>query len=149
MARRIEIINSSRGRVPQKVLRKLDSWLRRRLSIRKSVVCVFVGLAEGRRLNLQFRGRAYATDVLSFAPVEDASLGELVFCYDVIRKQAVDHQLSFRDELAYMYIHGVLHLLGHDHEKSSSAAKKMFALQDDLFDRWLIFLASKADTFYK
>ncbi len=133
----IEIINSSRGRVPQKILRELDLWLRRRLSLKKSVVCVFVGLAQGRRLNLEFRGRKYATDVLSFAPVEDGSLGELVFCYDVIRKQAVEHQLSFRDELAYMYIHGVLHLLGHDHEKSSSAAKKMFALQDDLFERWL------------
>lgn len=141
---RIEILNSSTGKVPRKFLQELDLWLRRELNrraaydeLKKNLIVMFVGRTQGCRLNLEFRGRNYATDVLSFAPSEDANFGELVFCYDVIKMQALEHELSFRDELAYMYIHGVLHLLGFEHEKSQVQAKKMFRLQDELFEKWL------------
>jgi rRNA maturation RNase YbeY len=144
----LEIINSCRQPIPRKFLLEFDKWLRPRLSaqlssqklkhlVKKKVVVVFVSRSEGRKLNLKFRERNYATDVLSFAPIEDSDLGELVFCYDVIKKQANEHRLSLREEIAYMYIHGLLHLLGFDHEKSKAGARKMFAHQDQLFEKFL------------
>jgi probable rRNA maturation factor len=95
---------------------------------------VFVDPPQMKRLNRQFRQHDYATDVLSFAPSEDHFLGELVICPQVVRRQSQEHQLSFRDELGYLVIHGILHLLGYDHERNAREAKKMFALQDRLFE---------------
>jgi probable rRNA maturation factor len=60
---------------------------------------------------------------------------------DVIAVQAREHGLLVREELGYMIIHGFLHLLGYDHEKSPGAAEKMFNIQDQLFEK---LLASRA-----
>lgn len=98
------------------------------------LTCVFVGASEIRRLNREFRHKDKPTDVLSFAPTEAGSLGELVFCLEVIERQAREHGLSSRDELTYMLIHGILHLLGYEHEKSDKAARLMYRLQDRIFE---------------
>lgn len=98
---------------------------------------VFIDSANMRKLNREFRKRDYATDVLSFESHERQSLGELAICPQVLKKQAKEHGLSFKEELGYMLIHGVLHLLGYDHEKSPKEAKVMFTLQDAIFDRLL------------
>ena len=79
------------------------------------------------------RGKAYATDVLSFAPAEPESLGELVICPEVVYEQSQRTGLSRREELAFMVLHGVLHLLGYDHETSKRDEAKMFALQEKIF----------------
>jgi probable rRNA maturation factor len=97
------------------------------------LVIVFVDPTEMRTLNKQYRGKDYPTDVLSFESGEDGVLGELVVCPQVLRQQALDTGLTYREELGYMIIHGALHLLGYDHETSASDAKKMFALQDQIF----------------
>jgi probable rRNA maturation factor len=103
----------------------------------KELVIVFVNSKEQRRLNKSFRGKDYATDVLSFDPMEPGALGELVICPEVIARQAKEHGLLVREELGYMVLHGFLHLLGFDHEKGEREAKRMFTLQDDLFERML------------
>ncbi|MEE6250558.1 MAG: rRNA maturation RNase YbeY [Bdellovibrionota bacterium] len=100
----------------------------------EELVAVFVDEEKIRELNLNFRSKDKATDVLSFAPVEESSLGELVFCIEVIRENAKEHKLSFEQELAYMYLHGVLHLLGFEHETNEEDAKEMFDLQDSIFE---------------
>ncbi|MBX9767717.1 MAG: rRNA maturation RNase YbeY [Bdellovibrionales bacterium] len=105
---------------------------------------VFVSAPEMKRLNRQFRGKNYATDVLSFTAIEPGVLGELVLCTSVLRRQALDHGLSFREELGYMVLHGLLHLLGYDHEQSEREAKKMFGLQDQVFEHLLKKKTSKA-----
>jgi len=101
---------------------------------------VFVSSKEMQLLNKTFRGKNRPTDVLSFAPIESGSIGELVFSLPVLKKQAVEHGLSLKLELGYMVLHGVLHLLGLDHERSVSEAKRMFRIQDKVFDavgsRW-------------
>lgn len=97
---------------------------------------IFVNSSEMKKLNKQYRGKGYATDVLSFAPSEPGSLGELVFCVEVLKRQALEHKLSYRDELTYMLIHGLLHLLGYDHEKSKAQARLMFEIQDNLFEKF-------------
>ncbi len=97
---------------------------------------VFLDSQSAKKINYEFRKKNYATDVLSFSPIEPGSLGELVMCPDVLKKQAREHGLSFRQELTYMLLHGILHLLGYDHEKSAAEAKKMFQIQDRLFEKY-------------
>lgn len=99
---------------------------------RKELVVVFVSLAEMKRLNHQYRGKAYATDVLSFESADPDCVGELVLCLSVLRAQSKRTGLSERGELGYMIVHGVLHLLGFDHETKKDEIQ-MFALQDGLY----------------
>lgn len=116
---------------------KLTVKARRKLSKAQNLTVVFVGLAEGRKLNRVYRGRDYATDVLSFAPVDFDSLGELVFCVPVLQNKAREHHLTTRQELYYLLIHGILHLLDYDHEKNDKAAQAMYRLQDRIFEKVL------------
>jgi probable rRNA maturation factor len=102
-------------------------------TIPESLVIVFVESGEMRRLNKTFRSKDYATDVLSFDATDPESLGELVLCPEVIQRQAKEHELSDFAEYAYMVLHGILHLLGYDHEKDDKAAREMYRLQDKIF----------------
>jgi probable rRNA maturation factor len=87
-----------------------------------------VGAAEGRELNRRYRGRDYATNVLSFPAdlppgVDLALLGDLVICAPVVASEAADQGKPLRDHYAHLIIHGVLHLLGYDHETAAGAAR--------------------------
>jgi probable rRNA maturation factor len=88
-----------------------------------------VGQAPMIRLNSKYRGKRAPTDVLSFvAPkpfLKQGVLGELVICLPVMKKQARQQGHSAEDELKILLIHGLLHLLGFDHEKGSAQARKM------------------------
>lgn len=99
----------------------------------KELTIVFMDPKPARQMNKQFRSRDYATDVLSFEALIPESLGELVLCPQVLQKQAQEHGLSYREELGYMLLHGVLHLLGYDHETGREDAEEMFAVQDAVF----------------
>jgi len=92
---------------------------------------------EIRRLNRDFRGLDSATDVLSF-PVHDEfikvqgmPLGDIAICMDVARRQADEYGHSLERELAFLVAHGMLHLLGFDHETPEDEAK-MLAAQDEI-----------------
>ncbi len=100
----------------------------------KELILVFLDTRDAKKLNSQFRGKDYATDVLSFDPIDPQSLGELVICPQVLKKQAKEHELSYNLELGYMVLHGVLHLLGFEHEDNEEDAAVMFKLQDEIFD---------------
>lgn len=79
-----------------------------------------VGAREGRALNLRYRDKDYATNVLSF-PVElppgiaAPLIGDLVICAPVVAREAREQGKPARDHYAHLCIHGVLHLLGYDH----------------------------------
>ncbi len=97
----------------------------------------FVDLDEGRALNLQYRGRDYATNVLSFPselPVGMPKnfkldwLGDLIVCAPVIAREAIEQYKALRDHHAHMCVHGVLHLLGLDHLQAAQA-KHMESLE--------------------
>ncbi len=98
---------------------------------------VFLETVAAKKINFEFRQKNYATDVLSFESMMADSLGELVLCPAVLKKQAQEHGLTYRNELGYMVLHGVLHLLGYDHETNERDAKEMFELQDRLFEKLL------------
>lgn len=87
-----------------------------------------VGAAEGRRLNLRWRGKDKTTNVLSFpsgslpGEWEDAEpLGDIVICAPVIRREAGQQFKAPAAHWAHMVIHGTLHLLGYDHEVARDA----------------------------
>ena len=79
-------------------------------------------------LNKEYRSKNQVTNVLSFSsdiPLEigETILGDVVICVDVVREEAVLASKSFSDHLSHMAIHGILHLLGYDHDDLPSANK--------------------------
>jgi probable rRNA maturation factor len=131
----INLINQSEVRMPRQWMEKVFLFLEKELKLKADLTVVFLDPKPAQELNWTYRKKKYPTDVLSFESGNSEELGELILCPQVLQRQAKEHELSFNAELAYMLIHGVLHLLGHDHEKSKREATKMFRIQDQLFDR--------------
>jgi len=100
-----------------------------------SMTFAFVEASEMKALNKKFRGKNKVTDILSFDGFEDGDLGDLVLCGAIVDSQSKAHQLTVRQELGYLAIHGLLHLLGYDHESGGPEADTMFALQDKVFEK--------------
>ena len=99
------------------------------------LVLVFTDAPSIQNLNATYRKKDAVTDVLSFESEDPECLGELVLCASRIAEQAIEHGLSYEQELGYMILHGVLHLLGYDHENDEAEAAEMLNLQDEVFDR--------------
>ena len=74
-----------------------------------------------RTLNVSFRGKDTATNVLSFPAWRNEYLGDVAIAYGVTAKEAVAQKKSFADHATHLAVHGVLHLLGYDHETARSA----------------------------
>ena len=86
----------------------------------------FVGAAEGRRLNRDFRGRDYPTNVLTFvysAARGRALEGDIVLCAPVIAREARVHGVALHARYAHLTVHGALHLQGYDHARGRDAAR--------------------------
>jgi probable rRNA maturation factor len=131
-------LRNEAGRKGVPVLRTFERWLAAIPDLQErrgwsELNILIVGRAAGRRYNRQFRGRDYATNVLSFpyepAPGEHSGLlGDLVICAPVVAREAREQGKDARDHYAHMTIHGVLHLLGYDHEETREA-ERMEALE--------------------
>lgn len=100
----------------------------------KELGLVFLGENDAKKLNWNYRCKDYPTDILSFDSEDPTTLGELVLCPQVIIRQAKDHGISQEEEFGYTILHGVLHLLGYDHEKSKENEALMMGLQDEVFE---------------
>ena len=101
-----------------------------------SISVSFVGKAEIKQLNKQFRGVDTVTDVLSFplfesgqipapdelAEDEELALGDVVICEEVCEAQAKEYGHSIEREILYLFTHSVFHLLGYDHETEEDKA---------------------------
>jgi probable rRNA maturation factor len=83
---------------------------------RGSLTVALVPDGQVRRLNARYRGLDSATDVLSFAADEPGQLGEVVIACGVARRQARKARHPVQVELRVLALHGLLHLLGYDHE---------------------------------
>ena len=105
-------------RVRRTPLRAFLTELVKRLSGRQAVTCLITTDAELRRLNRQFRGKNYATDVLSFPP------DEMAISLDRAVAQAKDLGHSLDAELRILMLHGALHLRGMDHENDSGQMRR-------------------------
>ena len=99
-----------------------------------SVDVSFISDNEIRRLNRMYRGKDKVTEVLSFNapnPELTGQLGDVLISYDQAVRQAEGDDIEL--ELADLLVHGILHLLGYDHERAEDA-DRMFPLQDKLVD---------------
>ena len=105
----------------------LRHWLTAALEQRAAITVRFVGTAEGRRLNLAYRGLDYATNVLSFdygeAPRGQVLAGDLVLCVPVLRREARAQGKPLAAHIAHLAVHGALHLQGQDHQTPRAAAR--------------------------
>ena len=103
----------------------LRRWARAALPREALVTVRYVAEAEGRRLNREFRGRDYATNVLTFVYDGDALAGDVVICAPVVAREAREQGKELRAHHAHLLVHGLLHLQGMDHEGSAREASRM------------------------
>jgi len=108
------------------VLRWVRAALDPEVVVRADITVRFVDADEGRALNLDYRGRDYATNVLSFAYEQGAQLaGDVVICQPVLALEASAQRKPFAQHAAHLIVHGTLHLQGRDHETSDADAEAM------------------------
>ncbi len=91
---------------------------------------VLVGEKKIQEINEKYRHKNKPTDVLSFE-----ELNEIFICPDVVKKQAKELGVPYKNELARVLIHGILHLEGFDHEKGGKEAEKMRKLEEKIIER--------------
>ncbi len=88
------------------------------------IVLRLVDAAEGQELNRDFRGKDYATNVLTFVYDEMQPLtGDIVLCAPIVKREASEQRKNPMAHYAHLTIHGVLHLQGYDHIEAVDATK--------------------------
>lgn len=109
--------------------RGLAVWLARAApaSARGEVTVALVSDARMRTLNRSYRNKDYATDVLSFPSHDTPYLGDIVIATGVAQRQADDVGHSVNTELKVLALHGLLHLLGYDHETDAGEMARVEA----------------------
>jgi len=97
-------------------------WIKAALQRDVQIVMRIVDEAEGRELNLSFRGKDYATNVLTFV-YDDSELlsADVVICAPVVLREAREQRKDITAHYAHLAIHAVLHLQGYDHENDKDA----------------------------
>ncbi len=95
----------------------------------------FVNAEEGRTLNKDYRGKDYATNVLTFAYTENSDAevtqADIILCTDVLEKEAAEQNKTLLEHAQHLVVHGVLHAQGYDHE-SDEDAEEMEALEVEI-----------------
>jgi probable rRNA maturation factor len=100
----------------------LARWIAATLDRDAEIVLRFVDAREGRRLNREFRGKDYATDVLTFAYEQAPAVrADIVICPAVVRKATRSLRRPLRERLAHLVVHASLHALGHEHQRPAAA----------------------------
>ena len=103
---------------------QLRRWATLALQRNAAMTIRMVNEAEGRELNKKFRGKNYATNVLTFIN-ENAEVlyGDIVICAPVVEKEALTQHKALLAHYAHLVLHAVLHLQGYDHEDDEDAAR--------------------------
>lgn len=106
--------------VPKK--QQFKNWVKATQRIDTEVTIRIVDEAEGRALNNQYRGKDYATNVLTFPLTEEPHLiGDIVICAPIVAKEAAEQSIILEAHFAHLTVHGVLHLHGYNHEIDAQA----------------------------
>jgi len=126
----IEINNLTTNSINEKLLKDIaENVLNGENKAGIGLSIVLVGQGKMRTLNKKYRKKNRVTDVLAF---EDKiqNLGEIVICLKEVKKNAKRFGLAFEKELSRVLIHGILHLLGYNHEKDKEMSKEMEKKQE-------------------
>ena len=112
---------------------RVTRWIRHALALDAEITVRIVGEDEGRALNLSYRQKDYATNVLTFdytqAPIVTA---DLVLCAPVVAQEALSNGKTLADHYAHLLVHGTLHAQGWDHETSEQDADDMEAYETEI-----------------
>jgi probable rRNA maturation factor len=111
--------------VPRSEIREFGYTLQREVTGGRWFTCLITDDLELQRLNRDFLGKDYPTDVLSFPSGQpEGNLGEIAISVGRAHAQALEHRHSLGQELKILMLHGVLHLLGMDHETDRGAMER-------------------------
>lgn len=108
----------------------MKKWVKAATTRSGQLTLRFVNASEGKKLNLAYRNKDKATNVLTF-PYELSKtnlLADIIFCLPVVKKEAKEQGKAFKAHLAHLIIHGCLHAQAYDHE-TDKEAKKMESLE--------------------
>ncbi len=129
---------------PEKIIDAIELVLREEYSGEEpEISIVIISSEEMQEINNRYRKKDKPTDVLSFGTLKDYFserdfiLPEIIICPEEVFINSKECQESFEDSMIKVAIHGTLHLLGLDHEKSSEEEKEMFEKQDAYFLKYL------------
>ena len=117
--------------LPRPLLRR---WVQAALQEPAQLTLRFVDKAEGRGLNRDFRGKDYATNVLTFEYGEESIHADIILCTDVLWAEAEEQNKGIDAHTAHLIVHGVLHAQGYDHEDDGEA-EEMEALETAILAR--------------
>lgn len=92
---------------------------------RGTLTIVLSNDAEVRELNREYRKKDKPTNVLSFPDGEHGYLGDIILAYETIAREAAEQGKPLKNHIAHLVVHGVLHLLGYDHEQGEAEAAAM------------------------
>ena len=109
---------------------KLRRWVQAALLAPAELTIRFVDAEEGRALNRDYRGKDYATNVLTFAYNEGEDIApdaptqaDIILCTDVLESEAAEQKKTVEQHTAHLIVHGVLHAQGYDHEDDEEATE--------------------------
>jgi probable rRNA maturation factor len=108
----------------------IKKWVKSATPLGGVMTLRFVNATEGKKLNLAFRQKDYATNVLTF-PYElskNELVADIIFCLPVLQREAKEQDKLLKAHLAHLVVHGCLHAQGYDHEAAKDA-KKMETLE--------------------
>lgn len=91
--------------------------------------------AQVQSLNRDYRAKDKPTNVLSFPDGEHGHLGDIILAYETVAREAVEQGKDFNNHMAHLVVHGVLHLLGYDHELGEDEAEDMEAREIAILHR--------------
>ena len=138
----IGIFNITEEKIDKSFVRKVVKHTLKKMEAEKSEVnIIFVGLEEIHEINKTYRNVDRPTDVISFAledtedvtVYEERVLGDIYICLDKVHEQAKEYGHTEIREMAFLIVHGLLHLLGYDH-MIKEEEKIMFGLQEEILN---------------
>lgn len=138
--------DTSKFHLNSKLLQRRTAWLMRQNKVASyEVSLLFVDDQEISWLNNHYRGKKGPTNVLSFPFADDTDpclsiipvqeLGDIIISVETASREALKLKVSLHDRLTWLITHGLLHLLGYDHERSEKEAEEMWALETSLINQ--------------
>ncbi|RLC39403.1 MAG: rRNA maturation RNase YbeY [Candidatus Nealsonbacteria bacterium] len=133
----LEINNLTTTKIDENFLKEIAKIVLKGEKKEGNISLAFIGPNRMRKLNKKYRGKNRVTDVLAFEEKgltlqpwsqelqKVQGLGEIVICLREVKKNSKRLNEPFEKELARVFLHGILHLLGYDHEKSEEESEKM------------------------
>jgi len=130
---KLEINNTTKTKINNKLLQQAADVFGRKMKLKeKEVSLALVSAGRIKEFNRKYRGLDKVTDVLSFAGDGPGDfLGEILIYYPQIKRQAKASGIKIEDELVFIFVHGLLHLVGYD-DQSESGREKMLKIGREL-----------------